>query len=298
MTIPYHIHIGKTLSKAEHKEVELSVAKIFNLVDSKFNRWNPNSEVSKLNQALAHQKIKLSNELLELMSLTDDAYRLTNGYFDPTVETVLSYSRPFFKQGILPNNNQHSELKSLVDWNNISWKSGYFSKSHTEIQLDFGGIAKGYCVDLLVEELKSLGYKNVYVEWGGEVKSFGKHPSGRLWNVMIKDPNKDILIDLDNASIATSGDDNQYYIVRESSDSPPIILSHIFDSMNKQYKEIKHGQINTVSVSCSSCWLADSLATSASLYPSKTAADSWLSNLRYKNEPLHWFHIQINPLPQ
>ena len=57
-------------------------------------------------------------------------------------------------------------------------------KKHVEARLDLSGIAKGWAVDKIAEALPSP----CYVEWGGDIKVRGKHPSGRNWVVAVPEP--------------------------------------------------------------------------------------------------------------
>ncbi len=36
------------------------------------------------------------------------------------------------------------------------------------------GIAKGYCVDWIVSRLNVVGYSDVYVDWGSDIKATGQ----------------------------------------------------------------------------------------------------------------------------
>ena len=57
-------------------------------------------------------------------------------------------------------------------------------KKHVDARLDLSGIAKGWAVDKIAEALPSP----CYVEWGGDIKVRGKHPSGRNWVVAVPEP--------------------------------------------------------------------------------------------------------------
>ncbi|MCW8871669.1 MAG: FAD:protein FMN transferase [Xanthomonadales bacterium] len=55
------------------------------------------------------------------------------------------------------------------------------------VQLDFGGIAKGYAVDLAVARLRELGIGNAIVNAGGDLRAFGRH-GDRPWRVAVRKP--------------------------------------------------------------------------------------------------------------
>jgi hypothetical protein len=62
------------------------------------------------------------------------------------------------------------------------------TKAHDEAGLDLGGIAKGWAIDKCVEALVAAGFKDIYMEWGGDVRVKGHHPTGRRWFVTITEP--------------------------------------------------------------------------------------------------------------
>ncbi len=55
------------------------------------------------------------------------------------------------------------------------------------MQLDFGGIAKGYAVDLAVARLRELGIGSAIVNAGGDLRAFGRH-GDRPWRVAVRKP--------------------------------------------------------------------------------------------------------------
>ena len=62
--------------------------------------------------------------------------------------------------------------------------SATIRKKHADARLDLGGISKGWAVDKIAETLPSP----CYVDWGGDVKVRGCHPSGRPWLVAVPEP--------------------------------------------------------------------------------------------------------------
>lgn len=55
------------------------------------------------------------------------------------------------------------------------------------IKLDFDGIAKGYALDLAIEQLRDLGVRHALVQAGGEVRVIGDR-SGQPWRIPIRRP--------------------------------------------------------------------------------------------------------------
>ena len=55
------------------------------------------------------------------------------------------------------------------------------------VQLDFGGVAKGYAVDLTIRHLRAMGFSNAIVNAGGDLRAIGTH-GDRSWRVAVRKP--------------------------------------------------------------------------------------------------------------
>jgi len=90
----------------------------------------------------------------------------------------------------------------------LTLKDGVLYSTNPAVQLDFGGIAKGYAVDLALQHLRELGINNAIVNAGGGLGVIGRH-GDRPWRVGIRHPQgKGILASLDvndGESVHTSG---------------------------------------------------------------------------------------------
>jgi thiamine biosynthesis lipoprotein len=85
------------------------------------------------------------------------------------------------------------------------------------MMLDFGGIAKGYALDLARAALSDKAILGGTVDLGGNVLAFGRPPSGRRWRIGVAHPRRDGRIvgtvAIDSGAVATSGDYEHYFIV-------------------------------------------------------------------------------------
>jgi len=83
------------------------------------------------------------------------------------------------------------------------------------MQIDLGGIAKGYAVDKAVEALKKNGIKRALVNAGGDLYALGTNRQGEEWQIGIQDPReKDKIVDIirvEDKGVATSGDYIRYF---------------------------------------------------------------------------------------
>jgi thiamine biosynthesis lipoprotein len=87
------------------------------------------------------------------------------------------------------------------------------------MQLDAGGIAKGYAADEALAALRRSGISSALIAVSGDI-AVGDPPPGQSgWRVRVKDET----LTLKNAGVSTSGDDFQYLEV------DGIRYSHIID---------------------------------------------------------------------
>jgi thiamine biosynthesis lipoprotein len=285
MTINYRIVIGSPLSSDQRMRVESVIQKSFKQINDIYNKWNPDSEISALNRLPSNTPITLSNELYHFLIFTDSVVHLTEGRFDPTVEPLQQLWKNHLSNGTKPSPTEINEIKPAIGWNNIHLVEGTFSKDHADTMLDLGGIAKGYAVDLLTENLLAENFSSFYVEWGGEIKTHGRHPAKRPWRVYISrfdntNPNEAIaLLELNDEALATSGDYLQKWSVGGSD------YFHILDPFSLRALEITSSSIGSASVAAKSCALADGLATAALTFSSEAEAAKWLNSIIATKHP-------------
>lgn len=85
---------------------------------------------------------------------------------------------------------------------------GYFDVWHHGI-FDPSGVVKGWSIYNAAKMLDARGFKNFYVDAGGDIEVRGKNAEGKLWRIGIRNPfEKDSIIKmvaLTDMGIATSG---------------------------------------------------------------------------------------------
>lgn len=86
--------------------------------------------------------------------------------------------------------------------------NGYFNIQHNGI-IDPSGIVKGWAIYNAANLLQGHGFRNYYVDAGGDIQVSGFNEKGALWSVGIRNPfHQDEIVKvvrLDNRGIATSG---------------------------------------------------------------------------------------------
>lgn len=291
MTIDYKVTVGHPLDASELELIKRITYGTFEEVDQIYNRYNPQSEISKLNRMATTDFVPISEELYKLLQEVNKYYHLSDGLFDPTVEPLVVLWKENLNQNKLPASKDIERARLAVGWSHIELVKGNFKKDNPLTQIDLGGIAKGYAVDLIVERLNKLGYKNVLVEWGGELRATGKHPEGRSWRVAIPHPNDPTQIvqnfELENEAIATSGDYNQFWTYKDG--AKKTTYTHVINPKTGYPLVVQLNSIASVTVLAPTCTAADALATAAMVFPNASAAQAWISRIDSETQTEFWF---------
>jgi thiamine biosynthesis lipoprotein len=163
-----------------------------------------------------------------------------------------------------------------------------FFKDEEGTALDLGGIAKGYGVDLLSQRLSDIGYKDHLVEWGGEVRASGCHPSGRPWRVGVRGLQEEgsppllQTLSLTTQAVATSGDDKQCWTAVDPTSGEKVSFSHIIDPKTLKPLQTTPTSIALCYVVADSCALADGLATAGMLFSTAQEGKLWFERCQEK----------------
>lgn len=275
MTVPYRILLGAPERNPFILAPDQLIQQTFDEINTIYNKWNPHSELSRINASKSQESILLSEKLYTFLQTTDAYVKLTDGRFDPTIEPAQQAWKKALSQKRILSEEERNELKSSVGWHLITLEDGSLTKKNEDVQIDLGGIVKGYAVDLLVERLNAAGYPDVFVEWGGEVRVSGAHPDKRPWTIYISrlgDNNPDhaiAILELNNESVATSGDYLQQWTVDNRT------YFHIIDPVRLEPLIATHRSIASVTVKAPTCLEADVLATSAMLFQTVPEAEAW-----------------------
>jgi len=85
------------------------------------------------------------------------------------------------------------------------------------MEVDLGGIAKGYAVEQAVKALGRHGVRAALVNAGGDLYALGGPGKGSTWNIGIKDPrDPDSILEaigVTDRAVATSGDYERYFML-------------------------------------------------------------------------------------
>ena len=151
--------------------------------------------------------------------------------------------------------------------------AGEISFKNRGMEIDFGGIGKGYITDELVKILTEEKVESAIINLGGNVFGFKKKPDGSLWNVAIRDPNEPdkymAVIKLEDSAVITSGGYERYF------EKDGVTYHHILDPRTGKPS---NSNLKSVSIVSKDGTLADALSTSLFIMGEEGAAEYWKKN--------------------
>jgi len=160
-------------------------------IDRLMSHYKPESPLSRLNRDAAGGPVRVDPELLGLIAESLRYSRESNGAFDITVGPLMKAWGFFRGGGRVPGPDELAELRERVGYAHVildpAAKTIRFDRPGVE--LDLGGIAKGYAVDRAVEVLRGHQVVAALVSAGGStVFGMGAPPGHPAWEVGIQDP--------------------------------------------------------------------------------------------------------------
>ena len=209
----YHITY---VDKVDYQQ---SIDSLFTLVNKSLSTYMPTSDISKINKG--DSTIVVDDMFIEVFSKAKRIYEETDGYFDPTIGRLIdAYG---FGSGKSKKELSKDEIDSLmkdVGFDKVRLENRRVYRDNPNIEFNVNAFAKGYGVDVIGRFLEGKNISNYLVEIGGEIRARGKK-QGKLWRVAIEEPNTDgtrsvqKIIELDNQSMATSGNYRKYKVSDE-----------------------------------------------------------------------------------
>ncbi len=207
---------GETDANAQ--DISNQIIREFQNLHNRLHAWRP-SELSSINHAFARGDTPVSIKP-DLVVMIQEATRLSaqsNGAFNPAIGSLIE-EWGFHHDEFSPKKVDETKIESLVKANpqmsDIVLEDGKVFSKNPAVQLDLGGYAKGYALDIALKELRKVGVKNALINIGGNIIALGKH-GDKPWRVGIQHPRKPNAIaalDIEDGwAIGTSGDYQRYF---------------------------------------------------------------------------------------
>ena len=179
-------------------------------LDSTLSDYKADSELNLVCRSAVGRPVQVSRDLFRVLEAAGKLAERSDGAFDVTLGPVIRLWREARQRGRLPDSE--ALRRAAV-------RCGY-SKLHLDaagqtvmldldgMQLDLGGIAKGYAADAALDEIRRLGIRSALVAMSGDLAFSDAPPGQRGWKIGAGGINK-VLV-LRNCAVSTSGDAEQH----------------------------------------------------------------------------------------
>jgi thiamine biosynthesis lipoprotein len=186
-------------------------------VDRLMSNYRSDSELSHLNASAARGPVTVSAPLLSVLEAARRISVDSRGAFDVTVGPLVKLWGFFDKRPHVPTATELAAVRLLVDYRNILVDTRERTVRFTRpgVEIDLGGIAKGFAVELAANVLRRHGLSG-FVDAGGNQYMLGTQPGKRLWTVGITDPIQGgrLLgeVDVREGAVSTSADSSNFLV--------------------------------------------------------------------------------------
>ena len=241
---------GQKISFQAYEELLDEAGSIVQNIESALSVEIESSDVSKVNNAKAGQSVGVRKETAELLQLCKNYFEITGGKFTPALYPLtklwkFSPENAGFYQQSRSEPSESEILNALLvsDFSEYEIEGNFVKKPYSDSMLDFGGVAKGYMVDCILDRLNEL-YSGREMDavisvmsnmaLVGQSRASGE-PRG--YNIGITNPRALIpadngiyndpalyMVGLSDMSVTTSADNYRFYV------NGGKIYSHIIDS--------------------------------------------------------------------
>ncbi len=228
MAIPVRIVLYAPSRETANRSAQAAYART-EALNAILSDYDPASEVSRLSAAAGTGKaVAVSDDLWRVLARAREISDASGGAFDITVRPVVRlWRRARRSHRFSPE--QIQEALRLVDYRLVHLDPTHRTATLRKpgMQLDLGGIAKGYIIDEALKVLRQAGVRSALVDAGGDI-ALGDPPPGRPgWRIGIaslhpgRRPTRYLW--LSRVTVATSGDTRQYVLINGTR------YSHIVD---------------------------------------------------------------------
>lgn len=199
---------------------------VINAALADLDRWHAElhawqkSPVTTLNMAIAAGKsAPVTTEMVELIQQSQWAWRQSEGLFNPAMGGLIAawgFHSDTFAPLVPDQKVIQAWLTAQPSPVDVLIHQQQASSHNSAVQLDFGGIAKGWALDRIAKRFKEAGIKNALINIGGNILALGKH-GAKPWHIGLQHPRQQqamLELDLlDGEAIGTSGDYQRFFLL-------------------------------------------------------------------------------------
>ena len=160
-------------------------------IDRLMSHYKADSPLSRVNREAAQHPVAVEPELFDFLVDAMRYHRESEGAFDITVGPLMKAWGFFRGEGHMPSERELAGARRHVGGAHVTLNPAEKTISFDEpgVELDLGGIAKGYAVDRVVDLLRRRQIAAALISAGGStIYGLGAPPGADGWEVVLQDP--------------------------------------------------------------------------------------------------------------
>lgn len=178
--------------------------------------YEEGSELNQLSRTSGSGKaVKVSDDLFAVLKESVRMAELSDGLFDITIGPMSKFWRVvrMSPDPQLPSEEELADLQKKVGYQHIrlNEEDQTVELLKPNMQLDLGGVAKGYAAEEALKVLKNYGIERALIDAGGDVTLDNPPPGRGAWNVVVpknqkSEENRFVTLQVADRTVTTSGD--------------------------------------------------------------------------------------------
>ncbi|MBT6276659.1 MAG: FAD:protein FMN transferase, partial [Chromatiales bacterium] len=169
----FRVQLATALEDSARAELEALVHATLSAVDQAMSTYKPDSELARLNASSQRNWVPLSSATYHVIAKALNVWQLSGGAFDISVAPLVDLwgFGPRGPRNTVPAEAALARAHAEVGLGRIelSPETRAVRKTHALTRLDLSGIAKGYALDRVAEQLNNSGFDAYLIDVGGEL---------------------------------------------------------------------------------------------------------------------------------
>ncbi len=160
-------------------------------VEQLLSNYRESSELSRINREAAESPVTADPEMMSFLAEAEHWSRASDGAFDITVGRLMKAWGFFLHGGAVPSPAALEAIRAVTGWRKVELDPALRTVRFTAagVELDPGGIGKGFAVDAAVRILRADGVRAALLSAGtSTLYGLGAPPGRRGWRVVVPGP--------------------------------------------------------------------------------------------------------------
>jgi len=187
-------------------------------LDATLSNYRSTSELSRINRLAGRSPVTTDPEVFTFLQRAMGYSLQSDGAFDMTVGSLMRAWGFFRGEGRYPDTQELKRARGAIGWQHVvlDAKERTVRFTISGIELDPGGIGKGYAVERVAELLREAGIRSGMINAGSStIYGLGAPPGTKGWTVHVPRPGHDreslSTVMLRDQALSTSGSYEKFF---------------------------------------------------------------------------------------